>query len=168
MNTKHDYKHDIIKYQKVGGVPWSEQGQVLGVWVCVCPLSPPQAGDPGVQICRSPVRAPLSPRAQPRVSTDVPGYGYRCPYVLQGVCLYPGSKKTPARREPACTDRCPGCVQGFASCVPVDASQVKTPHVWARSPPPREYLRLWSPPGNEGAGLRADSERAEAEVTHRD
>lgn len=127
MNTKHDYKHDIIKYQKVGGVPWSEQGQVLGGWGCACPLSPPQAGDPGVQICRSPAVSACAP--EPTCSAE--GL-YRCPRVwipvsicAPGRVFVPRSKKTPARREPACTDRCPGCVQGFPSCVPEDASQVR-------------------------------------------
>lgn len=38
---KHDYKHDIIKYQMVGGVPWSEQRQVCVWGGCVSAFATP-------------------------------------------------------------------------------------------------------------------------------
>ena len=46
---------------------------------------------------------PVSPRAQLRVSADVPAYGHKCPRALQDVFFLSESEKTPTRGAPACT-----------------------------------------------------------------
>ena len=86
--------------------------------------------------------------------------------MLQGVFL-PRVQENAHEARTRVYRQVPRVCPGFLLLRPWRCFSGQTRHVWVRPPPPREYLREWSPPGNESAGLRADSERAEAEVTHR-
>lgn len=62
--------------------------------------------------------------------------------------------------------RCPGCVQGFASCVPEDASQIRR-DTCGYSPRPRVSTCACRRPRAVGVQLpELSARRAEEEVTH--